>query len=777
MHIYLTILFLASLAFPFFGAANLRSGASPEQSSRAAQTQDEPPMFVLQVGISNYVNYPKLAGVADVLKMRELLTGEAYKVPRANIKTLCDDGVYKSLDGATVEKCDGAATKKSIVESFETHLIGKAEDYYKKTGKQAVVLFEFSGHGSQAPDKNGDERDDKLDETLVTWDSSDAPGKNFDISDDEIYKLTKRLSQYTDNIVYIIDSCHSGSGTRGSDESRSVPARANPVVELAEKNASNTRGETAAEKKIETDQTQTDLLPASDNYIVISAAQAGQRAGQKNFYPSKEAKKPLVYGFLTFYLMEELRNATATTSYRDVMENVRRKVSAERQSQTPQIEGSDNRIVFKGLSKVKNPGIKILEASGKKVFIEAGLMQGVAIGSILEIRSVADEKIATAKVVEAVADKATAEVIEITSGAGVIVSPTRPISAADKDRAILVSPDLGAARIKFLAGGDDDAKLNARDKQIIENVRRSFAVVGGVADKRGVDLATGKWNDKDGNWDIALLKDRFDKVFADRSRVAPIKDAADSTASEAAYKKLPAGDKEIFYLAGKDFVPLYGFYAEAESPDAALRIENAVGQIARLRSLKAVANNKSRLKGKVTIKPFRFKLDENSPCAGDNGAIKFLEKEYVKLDERSKNYKFDLGDKFGLEVVNTSDVPLYIAALNIGADGSVALLSPRDIDPEKDGGVVLAARTGKKILYDDKCRDGAPEYLETGLPSGVETYKVIATTTPTKRKNFEFLQMNSINGLRDDGISLAAVADWTTAEVDFEISSKRRNPQ
>lgn len=776
MQIYLTILFLVSLVFPFFGAANLQLDNRRKNESRTAQA-DEPPMFVLQVGISNYVNYPKLAGVADVLKMRELLTGEAYKVPRANIKTLCDDGVYKSLDGATIEKCDGAATKKSIIESFETHLIGKARDYYKKTGKQAVVIFEFSGHGSQAPDKNGDERDDNLDETLVTWDSSDAPGKNFDVSDDEIYRLTKRLSQYTDNIVYIIDSCHSGSGTRGSDESRSVPARVNPVVEWAEEKLPNTRGETVAEKKIEPDQTQTDLLPASNNYIVISAAQAGQRAGQKSFYPSKEAKKPLVFGFLTFYLMEELRNATATTSYRDVMENVRRKVSAERQSQTPQIEGNDNRIVFKGLSKVKNPGIKISEASGKKIVVEAGLMQGVTTGSILEIRNVADEKIASAKVVEAVADKAIAEVIEIKSDAGVTVSPTRPISAADKDRAILVSPDLGAARIKFLPDGDD-AKLNDKDKQIIETLRRNFAVRDGLSDKRGVDLAAGKWNAVEADWDIALLKDRFDKVFGkDRTRVSPIIDEANSTAREIAYKKLPADDKEIFYLAGKDFVPLYGFFAEAESPNAALRIENAVGQIARLRSLKAIANNKSRLKGKISIKPFRFKLDENASCAGENGAVKWVEKEYVKLDEASKNYKFDLGDKFGLEVVNTSDVPLYITALDIGADGSVVILSPLNIDPEKDNGVVLAPKTGKKILLADKCIDGAPPHLETGLPSGIETFKIIATTTPTKRETFEFLQMDSINGKRTGESSLATLADWTTAEVNFEISSKQRNSQ
>ncbi len=790
MNICLTILSLASLIFPALDAIAVRESEFlplPQMvtAGAAAEENAAPPMFVLQIGISNYVHYAHLSGVADVLKMRELLMGDAYKVPRENIITLCDDGSFKSADGAIV-KCDGAATKKSIVESFEKHLIANAENYYKKTGKQAVVVFEFSGHGSQAPDTNGDERDDHLDETLVTWDSEDAPGKNFDISDDEIYELTKRLSPFTDNIVYIMDSCHSGSGTRGSEDSRSVPARKNPVVALEDK-TSNTRGTAnVIEKKTEADEGQTDLLPPSKNYIVISAAQAGQRAGQKTFFPDKTAKTPLTYGYLTFYLMEELRNATATTSYRDVMENVRRKVSAEKPSQTPQIEGNDNRIVFKGLSKVKDAGIKISDASGNRITVEAGLMQGVTTGTILDIYSVADEKIAVAKVVDAVADKAVAEIVNVKTTDGVIISPKRAVSAADKDRAILVSPDLGAARIKFLPDGDD-AKLNDADKQIIERLREKFSVKDGGAGVRGVDLATGKWNDARADWDVALLKDRFDKVFPDKTRAALTEDEAKTTREKTVYKDFPAADKEVFYLAGKDFVPLYGFYAEAgNAKETAAFIEQVVAQIARLRSVKAIANDKSRLNKKtivggesrtaspIVIKPFRFDFNPDDACdAGGN--VKTPGKEYVKLDAASRTYKFDLEQVFGLEIYNTSDAPLYITVLDIGTDGGVSIVLPQQIGDEKENGVLLAAKTGK-VVFPYKCDD---EIKETFYPSGIETFKVIASTTPTNRASFEFLEMDPLIGLRgEEGNSpLKTLADWTTAEVDFQISSTRRKPQ
>ena len=194
----LTIFVSASMLFPLQAARAWRQTADDEK----------PAMFVLQVGISEYKYHRKLSGVTDVLAMHELLTGGAYKIPRENIRTLCDDGAVK--------ECDGAATKDNIVREFETHLIKNAREYFKKTGKQAIVVFEFSGHGSQVPDLDGDERDDHLDETLVTVDSQDAPGKNFDITDDEIYLLNSRLAPYTNNVIYILDSCTSGSGTRGA---------------------------------------------------------------------------------------------------------------------------------------------------------------------------------------------------------------------------------------------------------------------------------------------------------------------------------------------------------------------------------------------------------------------------------------------------------------------------------------------------------------------------------------------------------------------------------
>lgn len=772
MNIYLTILSLASMVFPFYPAAYLRRETSAAETI-ITQTE-KTPVFVLQIGISDYKYQKKLSGVNDVLQMRKLLTGERYNIPADNILTLCDAG--------TVKECGekgGAATKANIVAKFNEHLIDNARKYKEKTGGQAIVVFEFSGHGSQAPDQpNGDETDDHKDETFVTWDSQDAPGKNFDISDDEIYALTKKLSRFTDNIVYILDSCHSGSGTRGADDVRSVAARKNPVVPLREI-GSGARGEKDLERKTAPDDNGTDLLPPSKNYIVISAARSGQLAQQKDVFECDtcpKSKKIGSLGFLTYYLMEELRNATETTSYRDVMENVRQKVSAERPTQTPQIEGERDRIVFNNLNKVKDAGIVISDVKGKRIFLEAGAMQGLSQGTRLDVYSVKDEKIATAKVVEVVADKAIAEVVEIKSAAGEVSSPTREISAKDRDRAILIAPDLGAARIKFLPDGDDAAKLSNEDKKVIAKLREKFTPDGGRPDARGVDLTTGKWNDAGARWDVALLKDRFDKVFADKTRAAPIEKKNQSSNGEIEYEEFPSNEKQVFYLAGKDFVPLYGFYAEADDKDAAERIERAVVQIARLRSTRAIANNKSRLKNTIVARPFSFKIDETAPC-DNKGNIKMLEKKFLKSEGIAKLYKLNIGEVFGVEITNTSDVPLYIAVLDISTDASVSILSPLDILPESEKGVLLEAKTGRIILRADKCEANSPPYFEAVAPSGVETFKVIAAMRLLKRSDFEFLKMGGINSKGDSPLSLESLTDWTTTDVDFEISSTQTKPQ
>ena len=77
---------------------------------------------------------------------------------------------------------DSQATRAAILEAIDD-LVEKAEP-----GDRAY--FHYSGHGSQAPDRNGDE-EDQLDETIVAHDSR-TPGVP-DITDDELNARFARL--------------------------------------------------------------------------------------------------------------------------------------------------------------------------------------------------------------------------------------------------------------------------------------------------------------------------------------------------------------------------------------------------------------------------------------------------------------------------------------------------------------------------------------------------------------------------------------------------------
>ena len=145
------------------------------------------PKFALQVGIDDYEYVTKLDGcVQDILDMKALLI-QKFGFPEKNILTLTNR----------------QATHEAIIAAFKTQLIENA-----KKNPNAIVVFQYSGHGSQAEDMNGDEPD-KLDETLVSADSRDPQNKHFDILDDELNDLFEQLSQYTANATFILDGCHS----------------------------------------------------------------------------------------------------------------------------------------------------------------------------------------------------------------------------------------------------------------------------------------------------------------------------------------------------------------------------------------------------------------------------------------------------------------------------------------------------------------------------------------------------------------------------------------
>lgn len=92
------------------------------------------------------------------------------------------------------------------------------------------VLIYFSGHGTQVPDRNGDEKDD-IDEALMMHDTrrrySDGEQRLENVLlDDEFEDLLADIP--TNEVLVVVDACHSGTVTRylsldGSESREQVP--------------------------------------------------------------------------------------------------------------------------------------------------------------------------------------------------------------------------------------------------------------------------------------------------------------------------------------------------------------------------------------------------------------------------------------------------------------------------------------------------------------------------------------------------------------------------
>lgn len=162
-------------------------------------TAQESVRRALLIGINEYAasDLPDLRGaVNDTVLMRQVLVTRYGFSPR-DIKVLTD----------------AQATREAILSSLR-ELVAAA-------GPRDVVYIHYSGHGSQVEDFSGDENEQNgMDETIVPHDG--RTGDVADITDDELGEIIGRLE--TREAVIVLDSCHSGTGTRSSKViPRSIP--------------------------------------------------------------------------------------------------------------------------------------------------------------------------------------------------------------------------------------------------------------------------------------------------------------------------------------------------------------------------------------------------------------------------------------------------------------------------------------------------------------------------------------------------------------------------
>jgi metacaspase-1 len=230
--------------------------------------------------------------------------------------------------GFSIQKLiDAQATKAAMVEAISGLVKGAA------AGDSVVVTY--SGHGTYAPDDDGDEADG-LDEGLCPHDIMQG---NV-LIDDEIHQLFAERAAGV-RVLLISDSCHSGTVIRAArTDPDAVGARPRflpmgtwlPEAKLPR--AAN--GQPA---------TQVSLVSALSPWAgaILQAGgdllMAGCAEGPNNFsYDAVIAGRP--NGAFTYYALKALKTLPAGASYADWHAAIRQSLPSASYPQTPQLFGS-----------------------------------------------------------------------------------------------------------------------------------------------------------------------------------------------------------------------------------------------------------------------------------------------------------------------------------------------------------------------------------------------------------------------------------------------------
>jgi hypothetical protein len=258
----------------------------------------------LCVGINNFKNFPSAALQGCVNDANDMA------------------GILKDFLGfkaADITKLTNAtATKANIMKNLNLMVDGA------KKGKYDHLVFSFSTHGTQIPDKNGDEPDN-ADEAFCPYDLAEKGGvwdPAHIITDDELHDLFVTLPKNVLLEVFF-DTCHSGTGLKAIDFLLTRKPRFLPPPSL--KAFKKVAGlEPRGMKNLMADK-------GSTHHILWAGCRADQTSADAKIGTSW-------HGAFTFYFVQELRASKNKLARKDLLKKVKADLKANDYTQFPQLE-------------------------------------------------------------------------------------------------------------------------------------------------------------------------------------------------------------------------------------------------------------------------------------------------------------------------------------------------------------------------------------------------------------------------------------------------------
>lgn len=595
------------------------------QGNRYAKVlaQSTPRKLALLVGINDYPessNFSPLQGcITDVELQRQLL------IHRFG---------FKPADILTVT--DAKATRQGILTAFEEHLIKQA-----KTGD--VVVFHYSGHGSQVTDPDRDAADG-LNSTFVPVDSvlpadfPDQGGVVKDIMGHTLFLLMSALA--TENVTVVLDSCHSGGGTRGNLRVRSRSGGAILQAAPAEFEYQN---QWLAKLKLSKEEFIQRRKAGVAKGVVIASAKRDQLAADAPF-------SDFYAGAFTYLMTQYLWQNTGTTVVGSVIPSVARsttKVSSSNQEPIYEVKpgtANQQQLLYFTPKEAAPAEAVITKVEGKKAEVWLGGLDPQSLAAF--------ERNAVLSTVDASGHSQGQ--VKLDSRNGLIGRGT--LLNAATPGALLQEKVRGIPTQLTLKIGLDPSLGNDLNqaKQAIQSIKRLEAV----------PLHTGE---------VQYIFGRMTTTYQQQLPASSDRPPIDSIG--------------LFY-PGLDPVPGSFNVAGESATDAVRRLQAKFKALLAARLIKLMLNtNSSRLDVQASVR----EVGKNGELVASN------------LTVRGGPPKIALGKSLQINVVNQEARELYVSVLVIDAQGEMAVLFPNQWTASAE---VMKLAAGKTLSIPNPATDG-----------------------------------------------------------------------
>jgi hypothetical protein len=250
---------------------------------------------------------------------------------------------------------DQSATRAAI--------LAKLDELASTARARDVILFYYSGHGSQAFNERSAEPDHR-DETIVP---ADAAMGAHDIHDKDLRRIFNLILDRGARLTVVLDSCHSGSGGR-----EGMP---NGVLSRGVKPDPHDKFDGA----------DAGPRPEGRGALILAAAQDSDAAWEMVDSDGKN------HGAFSWALARAMRDATPGESATDTFLRAQARLRAERPDQNPVLAGGNEARIRPFLSSdadavPRRNSLAVQKVIGGRIVLQGGWVNGVTVGS--ELRSV-----------------------------------------------------------------------------------------------------------------------------------------------------------------------------------------------------------------------------------------------------------------------------------------------------------------------------------------------------------------------------------------------------